>query len=229
MARFSYEESEFYGAPKSNYFSLKDDGDTAKIRFLINDLRDLMGVSVHEVQVGDRRIDVECLRAYNEPIEKCPLCAAEYKVNAKLFIPIYDEGSKESKIWTRGKSFFNKMSSLCARYNPLVSTPIEIERVGKAGDKNTTYETYPGQPDNLRITDFPEVEIENVAFQVKSADEMNYFLDTGSFPENNQDRRGNNEHPQRASRQSASYNRQQRETPATPVRRRPTYSEEDNF
>lgn len=221
MARFSYEEADNYGAPKSNYFSLKDDGDTARIRFLLNNLNDLMGVSTHEVTVGDRKIDVECLRAYNEPIDKCPLCAAEYKVNAKLYIPVYDEGSKESKIWPRGKSFFNKMSSLCARYNPLVSMPFDVERVGKKGDTNTTYETYPLQADNSRIQDFPEVEIENVAFQVKTAEEMNYFLDTGSFPEkSNNTARQNNNVPQR---------RNTRETPATPVRRRPTYNEEDNF
>ena len=229
MARFSYEESEFYGAPKSNYFSLKDDGDTARVRFLINDLRDLMGVSVHEVQVGDRRIDVECLRAYNEPVEKCPLCAANYPTNAKLFIPVYDEGSKESKIWTRGRTFFNKMSSLCARYNPLVSTIFEVERIGKKGDTSTTYETYAQGTDNARIEDFPEIKADEVAFQVKNIDEMNYYLDTGSFPENNQNRARTNEQPQRTSRQNTTYTRQQRETPATPVRRRPTYSEEDNF
>ena len=34
MARFSYADGDNYGAPKSNYFSLKDDGDTPKIGFL---------------------------------------------------------------------------------------------------------------------------------------------------------------------------------------------------
>ena len=224
MARFSYEESEFYGAPKSNYFSLKDDGDTAKIRFLINDLRDLQGVSVHEVEVGDRRIDVECLRAYNEPVDHCPLCADGYPTNAKLFIPIYDETSKESKIWTRGRTFFNKMSSLCARYNPLVSTVFEVERRGKKGDKGTTYETYAQGTDNARIEDFPEIKSEGVAFQVKTSKEMDYYLDTGSFPEHQ-------EQPAPSSRR----NEETRETPSrrasreTPVRRRPSYNEEDNF
>lgn len=228
MARFSYEESEFYGAPKSNYFSLKDDGDTARIRFLINDLRDLQGVSVHEVQVGDnnKRIDVECLRAYNEPVDKCPLCANNYPTNAKLFIPVYDEGSKESKIWTRGRTFFNKMSSLCARYNPLVSTLFEVERRGKKGDKGTTYETYVVNTDESRIEDFPEINADGTAFQVKTAREMEYYLDTGSFPEKNT----KSEEPieRRASnRDEVAPRRTNREMP---VRRRPaTYSEEDNF
>lgn len=226
MSRFSFSEAENYGAQKSNYFSLKDDGDTAKIRFLINNINDLQGVAVHEVQVGDKKIDVECLRAYNEPIENCPLCAANYKQNAKLFIPIYDEGSKESKIWTRGRTFFNKLSSLCARYNPLVSTSFEIERIGKKGDTNTTYETYPGNTDNARIEDFPEINAEGICFQTKTYEELEHYLKTGVFPEENtQVARGTRQ----AGNTQVVERRAQRETPATPVRRRPTYNEEDNF
>lgn len=220
MARFSYSDSDNYGAQKSNYFSLKDNGDTAKIRFLYNDINDIEGVAVHEVEVGDKRIDVECLRAYNEPIHKCPLCDAGYKVNAKLFIPVYDMGSKESKIWTRGKSFFQKLSSLCSRYNPLVSTPFEVERVGKKGDTNTTYETYPMQSDNAIIEDFPEIKAEGTCFQSKTYDELINYLETGTFEDTVATTRTNQ--PSR---------RNTREVPTnnTPVRRRPTYNEEDNF
>lgn len=223
MSRFSFDEAENYGAVKNNYFSLKDDGDTAKIRFLLNDINDIQGVAVHEVQVGDKKIDVECLRAYNEPIAKCPLCEAQYKQSAKLFIPIYDETSKESKIWTRGRTFFNKLSSLCSRYNPLVATPFEIERVGKKGDTNTTYETYPGQPDSARIEDFPEINPEGICFQTKSFEEMQNFLQTGMFELEQATRRNN---PQN------NYSRENREMSASsPVRRRPSYSSnmEDTF
>lgn len=226
MARFSYEEADNYGATKSNYFSLKDDKEVATIRFLLNDINDLLGVSTHEVEVDGKKFDVECLRTYNEPVSKCPLCEAQYKVAAKLFIPVYDYSSKESKIWTRGKTFFNKISSLCARYNPLVGVPIEVERNGKKGDTNTSYEMYPGTPDSSKITDFPEINAEGICFQVKTAEELNYYLDNGVFPEDNtQVARGTRQagNTREVTRQA------QRETPATPVRRRPTYSEEDNF
>jgi len=219
MARFNYNESEFYGAPKSNYFSLKDDGDTAKIRFLINDINDLEGVAVHEVQVGDKTMDVECLRAYNEPVDNCPLCAANYKQNAKLFIPVYDESSKESKIWTRGRTFFKKLSSLCARYNPLVGTSIEVERVGKKGETSTDYQFYPGNTDNAKVTDFPEVKAEGICFQTKTYEELQNYVQTGTFEM---------EQPQRGNRHEQPVRRQvEREMP---VRRRPiAYNEEDNF
>lgn len=220
MSRFNFEQADNYGAAKNNYFSLKDDGDTATIRFLYNDINDVEGVAVHEVEVGDKKIDVECLRNYNEPVDNCPLCAAGYKQNAKLFIPVYDEGSKESKIWTRGRTFFNKLSSLCSRYNPLVATPFEIERVGKKGDQNTTYETYPKQSDNARIQDFPEISAEGTCFQVKTFEEMQKFLNTGMF---------DTDQVQRTSRQSSGTRQVERQVTNQPVRRRPTYSEEDSF
>ena len=223
--RFGINESDNYGTGKSNYFSLKDDKDTAVIRFLYNDINDVEGVACHSVEVDGKRMDVECLRAYNEPLSKCPLCEAGYKVDAKLFIPVYDENAKESKIWTRGKTFFSKLSSLCSRYNPLVSTPFEVERNGKKGDTNTTYEVYPLTADNARIEDFPEIKADDVAFQCKTFDELTTYLQTGNFGDNKVLERNNvrNNMPQRQSAPA------QREMPATPVRRRPQYNNEDTF
>lgn len=183
MARFSFDEVENYGVGENSYFSLKDDKDTAWIRFLYNDLADIQGVAVHTVKVGDKNVDVECLRAYNEPVENCPFCAEGIKVNAKMYIPVYDIDAKQSKIWTRGKTFFSKLSSLCSRYSPLVSTPFEVERNGKKGDTNTTYELYPGKSDEAIIEDFPEINPEGIAFQVKSYEDMNYYLDNNVFPD----------------------------------------------
>lgn len=230
MARFNMQESENYGAIKNNYFSLKDNGDTGSIRFLYNNIDDVEGVATHEVLVGDKRVDVECLRAYNEPLHKCPLCESGYKVNAKLFIPIYDMNSNESKIWTRGRTFFQKISSLCSRYNPLVSTPFEVERCGKKGDTNTTYELYPMQSDNSRIEDFPEIKAEGVAFQAKSYDDLIYYLNMGVFPEaepqQRTEPRRNDMNAQPMARQPQQPARQ---TPAAPMRRRPAYNNEESF
>ena len=115
----------------------------------------------------------------------------------------------------------DRLASLCGRYNPLVGTPIEVERNGKAGDKNTTYELYPMQSDNKKIEDFPEIKAEGLAFQVKSKEDLEYYLQNGVFPEDMQNQSINR---QNANRQT------QREMPAAPIRRRPNYgSEEDGF
>lgn len=199
MARFNYSEADNYGAQKSSYLSLKDDGDTVKVRFLLNDINDLLGVAVHEVTTNDdKKMDVECLRAYNESVDKCPLCAAGIKVLPKLFIPVYDMNSNESKIWTRGKTFFSRMSNLCSRFNPLVATPVEITRCGKKGDTSTTYEMYPDSSatDNSKVEDFPEINAEGTCFQTKTLEELQNFIQTGNF-ENITPRGNANRQPQR--------------------------------
>ena len=213
MARFSIDEAKNYGGSNSTFFSLKDDKESANVRFLLNDINDLKGVTVHEVEENGAKYDVECLRTYSEPVDNCPLCAAGYKLNAKVFIPLYNEDKQESQIWTRGKTYLDKIDGLCSHYRPLVGTPFEIERHGKKGDTNTTYEMYPGRPDKSTLQDFPEIQIEGNAFQIKTFDEMNNFLDTGTFD-------ANRKQPVRAVNS----------TRQVPIRRTPTRTnEEDNF
>lgn len=181
MARFNIDNAKNYSGGASNFFSLRENRQTAKVRFLINDINDLFGVSCHEVEENGSKFDVECLREYNEPVDKCPLCAAGYKPKAKLFIPLYNEQEQKSQVWVRGTTYFEKLSGFCARYNPLVATPFEIERHGEKGDPNTEYQLFPGRTDNSRITDFPECEIEGTAFQVKDYEQMRNFVSTGIF------------------------------------------------
>lgn len=191
MAKFSVNDAENYGGNGGgNFFSLKNDKDVATVRFMYNTIEDVEGYAVHEVEVDGKKRYVNCLRSYTEPVDKCPLCAARYKVLAKLFVMLYDVDAEEVKVWDRGKTFFSKLSSLCARYNPLVSTPFEIERNGKKGDTKTTYETYALDTDETKLEDLPEIpELLGTLILDKTAEELNYFLDNGVFP-------GSNEHEQ---------------------------------
>lgn len=191
MAKFSVNDVENYGGNGGgNFFSLKNDKDVATVRFMYNTIEDVEGYAVHEVEVDGKKRYVNCLRSYNEPVDKCPLCAARYKVLAKLFVMLYDVDAEEVKVWDRGKTFFSKLSSLCARYNPLVSTPFEIERNGKKGDTKTTYETYALDTDETKLEDLPEIpELLGTLILDKTAEELNYFLDNGVFP-------GSDEHEQ---------------------------------
>lgn len=184
MARFNVNEADNYGGQgNGSFFSLKNNKDVASVRFLYNTLDEIEGFAVHEVEVDGKKRYVNCLREYNEPVENCPLCAARMKVVAKLFLCLYDIDADEVKIWDRGKTFFSKMSSLCARYNPLVSTVFEIERNGKAGDMKTTYETYQVETDDTMLEDLPEApQILGGLVLDKSYEDMEYFLDNGEFP-----------------------------------------------
>ena len=81
MGRISIADAEHYGNQKGgSWFSLKDDHDTAKVRFMYESIDDVQMDVVHEVEVDGKKRYVNCIRSYNEPADNCPLCRAGYKV-----------------------------------------------------------------------------------------------------------------------------------------------------
>ena len=219
MARFSYDEVDNYGGNGgTGFFSLQDDGDVDRVRFMYNKLEDIEGLAVHEIQLNDKKRYVNCLREYGKPVEDCPFCKAGKFVNAKLFIPVYDIESGQVKIWERGKKFFGKMAGLCSRYaskDNLVSHIFEVERHGKRKDPQTTYEMYEVESDGTTLEDLPESpDVVGKLVLDKSKEEMQYFLDYGEFPDS-----GESVTPKRASRSSDDM----------PIRRRTPSNNEDTF
>lgn len=183
MARFSFDQADNYGQQNAgSFFTLKDDNDTARVRFLYNGIEDIQGYAVHQVQIGDKMRYVNCIRDYNDPVDKCPLCQAQYKIIPKLFLKVFNEDSKETQIWERGKTYFQRMAGLAAHYNPLVNEVIEIQRHGKKGDMKTTYEFFPCENSPVNLDDYECAEPLGTIILDKNADEMNEFLRSGDFP-----------------------------------------------
>lgn len=188
MARFNHETAENYGGNGGHgFFSLANDKDTATVRFMYDSIDDLQGYAVHEVEIDGRKRYVNCLREYNSPIDDCPFCKEHHFQLAKLYIPLYvldEKGNGEVKLWERGKKFISKISSLCSRYPNLCSHIFEIERNGKKGEQTTTYEIYEVDKDATIMEDLPEVpEILGGVVLDKSAEDMEFYLDHGYFPE----------------------------------------------
>lgn len=212
MPRITEDQAQNYQSSlNGEWFSLKNDKDVARVQFMIDQYEDIDVFACHKVKVGDKERYVDCLRAYDEPIDNCPLCAAGVPVKPVRFVIMYQHDDKKVKIWERGKNFIAKLQSLCNRYSPLSQYVFEIERVGKAGSKDTRYEIYP--MDRVEPADLTEVERPELLGGLileKTAEEMEQFLDTGSFPATET---GNREEYQRRafteSRQSA------RRAPAT--------------
>ena len=222
MARFNAENADKYGGQGGGgYFSLKDDKDVAKVRFMYNSIDDVVGYACHQVMIDDKKRWVNCLREYNEPKDKCPFCRENMYTSAKLFVPLYNIDEDKTQVWERGKKFISKISSICARYPNVVSHVFEIERNGKKGDTSTTYEIYEIDKDDTTMEDLPEQnDVLGTVILDKSADDMEFFLDNGYFPPDEDDtpvRR-------RASKQDESVpfeedRRGSRRTPATSSRR----------
>ena len=193
MGRLSLSDLDKIGGGSSGgFFSLKDDGDEAQVRILLNKLEDMEDgfmYACHSVPVEGSKYgrDVACLRNYGDPVDKCPLCANGYKVNAKLFIPLYNVDTDEVQLWNRGKGFMSKFSTFCSRYSKpsIVSHLVTIHRTGEAGSMQTTYELFMDEVDDVTLEDLPEAP-QPLGMTVidASADDMNYYLEEGEFPPN---------------------------------------------
>ena len=205
MARLTGSNIENYSAGNSgsggSYFSLKDDKDTARVRFLYNGAEDIEGFTVHRVKVGERERYVNCLVDEGGSLADCPFCQAKLQKFAKMFIPLYNEDTDQLQTWERGQKFYGTISGLCARYPNIVSRTFDIERNGKKGEQTTTYSVYPvGDADGTTVQDILDDlgvdELPNPLGTIilnKSADDMEYYLEHEDFPNNNVVRRNRND------------------------------------
>mgnify|MGYP007069837558 CR=1 FL=1 len=223
MARFHADQVDnFGGQGGGGFFTLKNDGDVAKVRFCYNSIDDVEGLSVHRVKVGKRDDGkdifryVNCLRDYNQPLDDCPFCRESIPVQAKLFIPLYDVKNNTIKTWERGKNFFSKITSLVSRYPDTVTRVFEIERNGEKGDMQTTYEIYLSDEEpekGLKVSDLGELpQIVGGIVLDKTVDDMEYYLEEGQFPPTDDDT-NNDEEDERPVRRRDASNKSDRRTP----------------
>ncbi len=184
MARFNASMVENYKpAGAGSFFSLANDGDYESVRLMYNTMEDVELFSVHEVEVNGQTYWVNCLREYDQPVHECPLCAAGNKLQVKMWVPLYLTKTQEVKVWERGRTFVSKLESAARRYNPLCSCIFEIERNGKKGDQNTTYELMYVEKDDTQLQDLPELpQVAGSIVKELTADQMEDYLQTGQVP-----------------------------------------------
>lgn len=186
MGRVNLNDLDKYNNSKGGkFFKLADDGDTASVRFMLEDADDLNDYLfvVHKITVDGRFSYVNCLREYNDPIDVCPLCAAENKATVRMFLPLYDNATDSVKIWDRSKAFARKITGLCSRYKNLVSHTFDIVRNGEANDMQTTYDIFQTDKDDTTLEDLPLIPtIEGLAFLDKSEEDLEYFVSENAFP-----------------------------------------------
>lgn len=224
MATFNVSDADKYGGQGGGgYFSLKDDGDSAEVQFMYKSAADIMGCSVHQVQVGDKSRYVDCLRSYGEPMDKCPFCANQNGGNikpasVKFFIPVWHEGVL--KTWERGKAQAQDLMALAAEFGDLSSQVIKVVRKGRKGDTKTGY-TFIPKPNIQPEVSINDVDVPNPVGTIvlsKSVDDMDYYVAYGKFPS---DDSGNDENSFRRRG-----NVQQNDRP---IGRRAAYSERDEY
>lgn len=216
MARIKLQDSgKFASNGNGGFFSLADDGDIARVRFLYEeeDGSDVDYYLVHRVEIDGKERYVNCLAVDDEGHvnkEDCPLCQAKYKMQEKLFLQLYNVDKGEVQVWERGKNFVKKLMSYINRYKHLCAQEFEIERKGKKGDTGTTYELFNLDKDNMTLAEFEHERQELLGGLILDCtpDEMYDILDgvyvvPGSEDNKNNNSRGRNDEPvRRNSRQT---------------------------
>lgn len=229
MARFRADQADQY---KTNvggsFFSLANDKDYETVRLMYNSMDDVELFSVHEIEVNGQTYWVNCLREYDEPVDNCPLCKAGNRLQVKMWVPLFLTKTGEVKIWERGRTFLSKLESSARRFNPLVSNIFEIERNGKKGDQNTTYELIQIEHDDITLDSLPELpQVLGTVVKDFTHEQLTEFIATGKLPGLNNapatrnpatDRRPSSNNEQPVTRRSAARTRQPgEEYPTTDV------------
>ena len=186
--RFRYDDADKYGSGTgTRFFALKDDKDTAQVRFMYSSVDDIECFAVHQLDVKGEAFKkryVNCLREYRDPLDKCPFCAAKMGTRVKLMVPLYNVDTETVQLWDKGKKFINQLTSLCGRYSsadtPLCAHIFEIERNGKAKDQSTTYSIYEISKDDTILEDLPEFpDVLGSIIEDMSPEDMENYLANG--------------------------------------------------
>lgn len=180
------------GGGGGGFLQLKNDKEKVQIRFMLEDIEDLNDFIyvTHSCKTSDNQygVDVNCLREYNDPVDVCPLCAAKVKQQIKVFLPVWNEEEEKAQIWSRGKKMIPKMQGLMDRYEDFPSHLFTVERNGKPKSTDTTYEIYEDGDDDTTLDDLDELPtIEGYAVKNYSAEDMEYYLESGEFPPDEDD------------------------------------------
>lgn len=185
MARFNLNRADdFGGQGGAGFFRLKGRHE-AHIRFLYNDISEVEGYAVHEIDLDGKKRYVDCLCGPDDSKDKCPLCREGNWVQVRYFVPVYDEDLDQVLTWDRGKAFGRRLEKLFEKYaeeEPLCATSFTVTRA--FNEDGTAY--YPidyDYDDGAELSDFPEYTqvIYGRLVLRKTAEEIEEYLEYGDF------------------------------------------------
>ena len=183
------------------FFTLKNDGDEAIVRFMCDSTADFDIQTVHDITVGGKYRKVSCIRDPREPLENCPLCAANTKIANRFFIRLIQYFKSvdangvttvipKAMIWERNTSYAMTLKDYLENYGSLSDIICKVIRHGKVGDMQTTYEIIPNLSkqvfkDEIYVKDttiFGDFNTLGTFVMNKNYDDLVHFLASGEFP-----------------------------------------------
>lgn len=174
MAKLGINEILEGGGGSGEFFTLKNDKESAVVRMLYKGEDELESFSVHEVMINGKKRFVDCLGTVD-----CPLCLANNPIKKKLFIQLIDDRDGKLKVWQRGRNEAIKLQAIINKYGSLFNRKFEIERHGKPNDARTEYMFFALDKDDVDFDSLPS-KIELVGpdklILTKTHDEMEALL-----------------------------------------------------
>ena len=188
-----------FNGPK--FFALKKDKDYAIVRFMYSTAEEFQIFETHKAVTPKFKFGrtVYCPRDTNEPMSKCPLCNAGYKVQQKFYVKMIEyvknpDGTvtAEAKIWERPYGFAFELASKAELYGGLNNNLFIVTRHTPNPNnlQDTTYSVdlapanmypdtmYPNKPEL-----FDNYNIVGSALYAPSVEDLNYYLVNGDFPQ----------------------------------------------
>lgn len=143
----NYSNQNTNGKPRVGFFSLKNDKDYAIVRFMIDKPEDFDIVAGHRMNVNGYSRMVSCIRDAHDPVDNCPLCSADKKLEYKFYIHLIQYVQDVNgnlvptpKVWERSTVYVNTFNNYLNDYGPLSDCLFKVTRNGSAGSTKTTYD-----------------------------------------------------------------------------------------
>lgn len=155
---------------KTNWLSLKDDGDSVMVRFLHSDENDLDVYEVHEAEVDGFNQSIKCNG------EDCYMCREGLKAKLAVYLQMMDlEEDNEIKVWRRGVTDLKRIIEEIEENGKLNERNYKIKRIGKKGDTKTTYQFYAKDKCEMELKE--KVKLEGFIIKVISNEDMKKVVD----------------------------------------------------
>lgn len=204
MAKVSFEaavQNESINANRDNannigFFSLKNNGDFAIVRFMESNVSEFNLLTCHDIQLNGKYRKLNCIRSTSDPIDMCPACKAQLRTSTRFFARMLqyvtnEQGEIEVKpvVWERSLNYASQIRDLIMNYGDLKNCIFKITRNGAAGDMKTTYSIMYCPEQMCPQNKYPIVEnafdnynpLGTIVLD-KKANEIETFLATGNFP-----------------------------------------------
>ena len=196
-------------AVRVGFFKLKD-GEEALVRINISKLDDLKFATVHKPVFGKKfeglgtgYTPVSCLNEVGSYSDACPFCkaAAEgHEVIGKATKVVYIQmlvAYKDAStgtfsaavpvVWERPAGFSKELASKLRDYGSLADHVFKISRLGAGKDTKYSLDYIPlyDKPETVTtdLSAFKNFNLTKHSFWIKSAADLQYFLDNGVFKE----------------------------------------------